>query len=155
MLGWTRNRFKTPRSGSSALEITISSLHSVDLEIWRFCGFSQDSVQKIIKNPNPPPNQVAQIWVSVHNFDDFFRNEKIWHRTCIYFSVSLKASGHESRVLGESEKIIFFYPASKTSTNLCSWTHCKSGSGYTGRLGHAYARPSRTAETKCAFGATK
>ena len=75
--------------------------------------------------------------------------------TSIYFSVSLKPSGHESRILGESYVTYFFNPTSKSSTNLYTWTHCKSGSGYTGRLGHAYARPSRTAETKCAFGATR
>ena len=74
--------------------------------------------------------------------------------TCIYFSVSLKASGHESRVLGESG-MMHFLSGLKVSRKSHSWTHCKSGSGYTGRLGHAYARPSRTAETKCAFGAKK
>ena len=61
--------------------------------------------------------------------------------TCIYFSVSLKASGHESRILGESGKTYFFYPTSKTSTNLYGWTHCKSGSGYTGSLDHRVCAP--------------
>ena len=73
--------------------------------------------------------------------------------TCIYFSVSLKVSKLESKILGESYVSNFFNPASNSLANLYTWTHCKSGSGYTGRLGHAYARPSRTAETKCAFGA--
>ena len=73
--------------------------------------------------------------------------------TCIYFSVSSKASPLESRILGESYVTHFFYPTSKSLANLYGRTHCKSGSGYTGRLGHACARPSRTAETKGAFGA--
>ena len=52
--------------------------------------------------------------------------------TCIYFSVSLKASGHEFKILGESYVYVFFNPASKSLEKLGSWTqcHCKSGSGY-------------------------
>ena len=73
--------------------------------------------------------------------------------TCIYFSVSLNVSGLEFKILGESYVSHFFYLSSKSLAKVYSWTHCKSGSGYTGSPDPAYARPSRTAETKCAFGA--
>ena len=54
MLGWTRNRFKTPRSGSSAfINHHLLAPTRLDLEIWRFCGFSQDSGQNR-QNPNRP-----------------------------------------------------------------------------------------------------
>ena len=139
------------------LEITIPSPNSPWISRYRdFPVFDQNLPKIRPKSHQKSDPTGSEIWVSFHNFDNFFRNvKKSWHGGCIYFSVSSKASGHESRTLEESYVYVFFYPASNTSTNLGSWTHCKSGSGYTGRLGHAYARPSRTAETKCAFGAKK
>ena len=57
----------------------------------------------------------------------------------------------EFKILEESCVLLFLSDLKDLHKSI-DRTHCKSGSGYTGRLGHAYARPSRTAETKCAFG---
>ncbi len=129
MLGWTRNRLKTSRSGSPAFRNhhPVAPL-PLDRVIWRFSAFSHDFVQKIRQTSYPQPciprNQGAEIWVSFHNFDEFFRNDKkSSHMTCIYFYVSLNVSGHEFKILGESYVAVFFYLASNSSEKVMGTGH--------------------------------
>ena len=70
--------------------------------------------------------------------------------TCIYFSVSLKGSGHEFKILGESYVSVFLICPQSLSQNYRTGHIANQDlvtPTYTGRIGHAYARPSRTAES--------
>ena len=85
VLGWTRNRFKTPRSGSCASRNhhTLTQL-PLDLEISWFCGFCSSFAKNPTKIRPPGPKFGCPSITSTI----FFRNvKKSSHMTCIFLLV--------------------------------------------------------------------